>query len=111
MSCLPHLLIRGKLLDHYRITKDNALELMVKYFRVDLCNALMEIKNTRVFHVRFRSLERLYAHQLNAIELVNCDDYQVMQHITYALRTHLLYLVGTSICMDKSSYYIYVVYL
>lgn len=84
---------------------------MVKYFKVDLCNALMEIKDTRVFHARFRSLERLYAHQLNVIELVDCDDYRVMHHITYALRTHVLYLVGTSICMDKGFYYMDVVYL
>lgn len=31
VSCLPHLLIRGRLLDHERITKDEALEMMVDY--------------------------------------------------------------------------------
>lgn len=31
VSCLLHLLIRGKLLDHERIRKDQALELMVDY--------------------------------------------------------------------------------
>lgn len=35
VSCLLHLPIRGKPLDHWRINKDEALELMVNYLEVN----------------------------------------------------------------------------
>lgn len=56
-------------------------------------------------------LERLYAQQLTVEEQVDSDDEKVMQHRAYELRAYLLYLVGASIFMDNSAYYVDVVYL
>lgn len=44
-------------------------------------------------------------------EQVDGDDEQVMRHRSYAFKTCLLHLVSTSIFVDKSFYYIDMVYL
>lgn len=44
VSCLLHLSIRGKLLDHGRINKDEALELMVDYLEVELEASMSEME-------------------------------------------------------------------
>lgn len=44
--CLLHLPIRGRLLDHSRITRYDALEMMVDYLGTDPYDALKEIKDT-----------------------------------------------------------------
>ena len=45
VSCLLHLPIRRKLIDHTRISKDEALKLMVDYLGVNPEYALREIEN------------------------------------------------------------------
>lgn len=52
-SCLLHLPIRGKLLDHMNINIDDALELMVDYLGVDLEASMREFESTRWAHARF----------------------------------------------------------
>lgn len=48
VPCLLHLLIRGKLLDHGRITKGETLEMMVHYLGVNLEVSMSEFeKNQR----------------------------------------------------------------
>lgn len=64
VSCLLHLPIRGKFLDHGRISRDEALELMVDYMRVDLDAALREFEATRGSHARFRFLKKVYTYEL-----------------------------------------------
>lgn len=44
VSYLLHLLIKGKVLDHGMISKDEALRLIVDYLGVDPEAAMMEIK-------------------------------------------------------------------
>lgn len=44
VSCLLHLLIKRKLLNHGRINKDEALEVVVDYLRVDLEVSMRELK-------------------------------------------------------------------
>ncbi|CAL5184186.1 unnamed protein product [Lathyrus oleraceus] len=46
VSCLLYLPIRGRLLDNGRITKDEALEMMVKYLGDDLGEAKDELDRT-----------------------------------------------------------------
>ena len=58
LSCLLYLLIRGKLLDHWRVTKDEALEMMVDYMRVNPKDALTKIERTTWGHARFEFLKR-----------------------------------------------------
>lgn len=61
VSCLMHLPIRGKLLDHGRISKDETLEMMVDYLKVDLANVMTEMDRTIWAHARFEFLKR-YMH-------------------------------------------------
>lgn len=111
VSCLLHLPIRGRLLDHGRNIIDEIMEMMVNYLGIDPGDALQEIKTTRGCHARFRFLERLYIKQLHVAEKDVGDDEQVMQHRAYTLRAYMLYLVGTFIFVDKSVTYVDVVYL
>lgn len=46
VSCLLHLPIRGELLDHMRISKEEALEMMVDYLGVNPADAIAEIDKT-----------------------------------------------------------------
>ena len=78
---------------------------------VDLDDSLKEIEDTRWCHARFRFFESFYTHHLTATKSTDGDNEQVIQHITYALRSYLLHLVVTSKFVDKSSYYEDVVYL
>ena len=59
VSCLLHLPIRGKLLDHGRINKDEELELIVDYMVVDLENAMREMEKPRGTDVRFEFLKKV----------------------------------------------------
>lgn len=60
ISCSLHLLIRGKILDHGKINKDDALELMVDYLGVDSEVDMKEFEATRGVCFRFRFLENAY---------------------------------------------------
>lgn len=46
VSCLLHLPIRGRLIDHGRITKDEALEMMGEYLGIDPAEADEELNRT-----------------------------------------------------------------
>lgn len=61
VSCLVHLPIMGRLLNHDRIIKNEALVMIMTYSGADPGDALKEIEDTRGCHVRSGFLERLYA--------------------------------------------------
>lgn len=83
--------------------------MMTVYLGVGLADALKEIEYIRGVHDRFKFLESLYAHHLTAAMQAKGDD----EHVMYrkALRSYLTYLVGTSIFVDKSVDYVYMVYV
>lgn len=64
MSCLLHLPIREKLLDHERISKDDTLELMVDYLGVGSEVALREMEKTSGARDRFEFLKKVYTYEL-----------------------------------------------
>lgn len=109
--CLLYLPIRGKLLNHVRINKDEGLEMMVDYLGVDLQDAMREFGKTRGCHARFEFLKKVYTYEILRAEEAIGDDEQVGLHIAYAMRAYLLYLVGITILVDKSATYIDVIYL
>lgn len=111
VSCMLHLSTIGRLLDHYRMTRSDVLEMIVTYLGVGPMNALKEIKVTRVANARFRFMESQYTHHLSATEQADGDNDQVMHHIACTFSLYHMYLVGTPIFLGKSSYHIYVVYL
>lgn len=98
------------MLDHNRVIIDKAVKVMLIYLRVDLGDTLKELEDTRGCHAKFGFFERLYAQQLSAAEHATGDDGQVIQHIAYTLITYM-YFVGTSLFVEKSAYYVNVVYL
>lgn len=105
------LLITRMLLIYFRLTKLDALEMIVQYLGVDPGDVQQEINDTRGCHAKFKFQERLYICHLDVKVGVGGDDVQVVHHRVCALRSYLLYLVDTSIFVDKSAYYIDVVYL
>lgn len=64
VSYLLHLPIRGRFLDHGRITKDEAVEMMVEYPRVDLEKEIEEVDRTRGAHARFEFLRNIYTTEI-----------------------------------------------
>ncbi|CAL5186526.1 unnamed protein product [Lathyrus oleraceus] len=64
VSCLLHLSIRGNLLDHGRISKDEALELMVDYLGVNQEDSMRDLEKTRGVHARFELLKKGYIDKL-----------------------------------------------
>lgn len=82
-SSLLHLSIRGKILDHGKIRKDEALELMVDYLGVSPEVALREMEKTREAHARFEFLENVYIDELFRVEQTIGNDEHVGLHIAY----------------------------
>lgn len=64
VSCLLHLPIRRRFLDHGRITKDEAIEVMVEYLGVDLEKAIEEVDRTMGAHARSEFLRNIYATEI-----------------------------------------------
>ncbi|XP_050891419.1 protein MAIN-LIKE 1-like [Lathyrus oleraceus] len=109
--CLLHLSIRGRLLDHWRITKDEALMMMVDYLGANPREANEELDKTRGAHARFEYLKQIYTDEIHRSHQATGDDEQVGLHGAYALRVYMLYLIDTTIFMDKSATCINIVYL
>lgn len=61
VSCLLHIPIRGRLLDHDKITRDETVVMMMTYLRAGLGDSLKGVEDTCGCHARFRFMERLYA--------------------------------------------------
>ncbi|XP_050902122.1 protein MAIN-LIKE 1-like [Lathyrus oleraceus] len=59
VSCLLHLSIGEKLLDHGRISKDETLKLMVDYLGLDLEASMREMEKTIWAHARFEFLKKV----------------------------------------------------
>lgn len=81
------------------------------YLGVDIEDSLKELEDTRGCHARFIFLKNLHIHHLDATMESDGDDARVMHHRAYALRSYLMYLVDTSIFVDKGAYYVDLVYL
>lgn len=73
------------------------------------CEAQIEIDVTRGAHTRFSYLEKLYEFLLDAEVEAESDDEMILHHRQCALRLYLMYLVGTTIFMEKSVTYVNVV--
>lgn len=80
VSCLLHLLIWGRLLNHPRINKFEAYEFMVNYLGVDSSESQKELDATRGAHARFSCLEELHKYHLVAEVDAKGDDEQVLFH-------------------------------
>lgn len=52
--------IRGRLLDHDKINKDDTLKMAVDYLGADIGDAIKDIEATRGDNAKFQFLERLY---------------------------------------------------
>ncbi|XP_050889853.1 uncharacterized protein LOC127095166 [Lathyrus oleraceus] len=77
ISCLLHLPIRGKLLGHERLGREEVIEIMVTHLRVDPTEASNEVANTIDAHARFKLLEQLYKDHMQWDEYDDGDNMQV----------------------------------
>ncbi|XP_058750743.1 protein MAIN-LIKE 2-like [Vicia villosa] len=111
--CLLHLPIRGRLYDHSRIQRVEAIEWMVDYLGMNPYMADYECKIANEAHVKFSTLEELYEHHLVAAAGAEDegDAVFVEYHRDCALRCWLMFLVSTSLFVDKSATYVDLTYL
>ena len=92
--------------------REEAIEMMITHLGADPTKALKEVADTRDVHARFNFfLENLNKDHLQWAKDAEGDDLQVEYHQTCALRCYLLFLIDTSMFVDKSATYIDVVYL
>jgi len=72
VSCLLHLPIDGMLLPHEFISRDDAMDLMIRYLGSDPGDALEDVTNTRGAHARFSYLTKIFKEcLLRQLELFN----------------------------------------
>ncbi|XP_058766847.1 protein MAIN-LIKE 1-like [Vicia villosa] len=112
VACLLHLPIRGRLLDHSRIQRVEAIEWMMDYLGMDPYMADYECRATSA-HIWFSSLNELYEnHLVAAMESKQEGDGLFTEyHCACALRCWFMFLVGTTLSMDKSATYVDITYL
>lgn len=84
---------------------------MVDYLGVDPGDAMREFAKTGGAYARFEFLKKVYTYNIHRAEEARGNDEQVRLHKVYPMRSYLLYMVGTSIFVNKSATYKYMVYL
>ncbi|CAK8566905.1 unnamed protein product [Lathyrus sativus] len=110
ISCLLHIPIRGTLLRHGRMTKENVREMLVEELGTDPLDALEEVDKTREAHVRFSFLTRRFGEALIAARQADDGPVEVEIQRQHVLRCYFLFLVGTQLFVDTSSIYTNVAY-
>ena len=118
---LLQLPIRGRLLNHVKITRAKAVEWMVEHLGVNPYMATQDCDNTNGAHVKFSYLKEIYEENLRQAARAKRDaqaagepvdeDIFVQFHRGCVIRCFLMYLVGMSIFVDTSGHYNYVAYL
>lgn len=86
VSSLLHFSIKGRLLDHSKITRSDALEMMVTYLGAGPKEVQNEMDDTRGCHARFSFLQNLYIDHLVVAVDANGDDAHVLHRRVCALR-------------------------
>lgn len=79
-SCLLHPLIRGKLMKHKWISREEASEMLVTYLGANPTEAANEVVDAKYAHDRFKILEELYKDHLLMVVDVDSDDMHVEYH-------------------------------
>ncbi|CAL5198435.1 unnamed protein product [Lathyrus oleraceus] len=72
---------------------------------------MTKMDRTRGAHARLEFVKKVYTYELQRAEKTKGDDEQERNHIVYAMRAYLLYLLGTMIFVEKSATYTDVIYL
>lgn len=103
VSRLMHLPNMGRLLNHSLTNKFEALEFMENYLVADSGAVQQELDAMRGAHARFSYIDELYKYHLIAEMDDEGDDEHVLLHRKCALRSYFLYLVSTTIFVDKSA--------
>ncbi|XP_058747023.1 protein MAIN-LIKE 1-like [Vicia villosa] len=111
VTCLLHLQIRGRFLDHESIGKEEVLDLLVEMLGVTFESALGEINKTRGSHVSYNYLDQMFEDEIQHAREADGDVEQVTIHRRFAMRANLLYLVGTQIFVNTSATYTDIMYL
>jgi hypothetical protein len=111
---LMHLPIDGMLLSHKSISRNDAMEMMIRYLGSSPGDAIEEVNDIRGAHARFWYLRKIFKQRL--LQQMNADnegdiEEEVQKLQGQAIRIYLLYLVGITLFTDKSSHYVDVVYL
>ncbi|XP_058742384.1 uncharacterized protein LOC131614862 [Vicia villosa] len=74
IACLLHILVRGTLLSHGRLTNVEVMEMLIEELGDDHANALEEVERIRGAHMRFHTLQRIYDAEFLAENQVADDE-------------------------------------
>ena len=85
--------------------------MMVDYLGADHVEAFEPCRSTRGAHAKFSWLAILYGNNFEMAKHSDADDLWVAYHRECALRCFIMFLVGTSMLVEKSENYVDVAYL
>jgi len=113
-SCLLHLPIDGMLLFHETTSRNDVVDMMIRYMGSSAGDALDEVTETRGAHARFSYLRRIFKERLQ-LQLALDNDGGMKDEVQrlrdQTLHIYLMYLVGITLFTDQSATYVDVVYL
>ena len=95
ITFLMHFVIRGTFLDHERIDKEEALDMLVHKFGVTPESVMAELDFTCGANVRYSYLKKVFTNEITHAREVDGNPNQVILHQRFAMRAYLLFLVGT----------------
>ncbi|XP_058734661.1 protein MAIN-LIKE 1-like [Vicia villosa] len=111
IACLLHLPIRGALLSHGRLTKEEVMEMLMEELGVDSDDALEKVEGIRGAHMRFLTLRQIYDAELLMTHQATGDEEEANIHRERVLRCYFPYLIGIQLFVDTSLTYTDIVYL
>ena len=92
VSCLLHLPIDGMLLSHKSISRDDAVDMMMRYLGSSPGDAFDEVNETRDAHEQFSYFRRIFKERL--LQQLEADNEVCMEEEVQKLRDQ----VSTYIC-------------
>jgi hypothetical protein len=114
VQCLLHLPIEGKFLNHKRMVKDEANDMLCTFLGCDVDDVDQQFRDTNGPHVTYSYLQQIYMENLEKAEadqegeMVN---HEIRRYRDQCIRAFLLYVVSCTIFSNKSTNWCDVVYL
>ncbi|GAU32434.1 hypothetical protein TSUD_158320 [Trifolium subterraneum] len=114
VQCLLHLPIKGKFLNHRKMTRPDAAQMVSSFLGIDEGDALDMFATLNEPHLKHSYVSGLVSHYHTTVERVERENRLVHEIRLYrerCIHAFLLFVVGCTIFSNKSSYYLDVVFL
>ncbi|KAK2447475.1 protein MAIN-LIKE [Trifolium repens] len=115
VQCLLHLSIKGKFVNHEKMRKSEAVDMVTTYLGMAQEDVETEFGKTSGMHLRFNKLQHVYVELLERCQQMEDDEESTLEEMTpireMCVRAFCLFLVCCTIFSNKSAWYVDVSYL